>query len=244
MFIKNQLGMTESVETILAQERRMDQVANNVANVNTAGFKREHVTFWEMLYTASDNRARVGKGVKPITDFGMGAMESTGNPLDVAINGEGFFRVQTPEGVRYTRAGNFLLNNQGQVVTPGGDLVLGEGGTIVLQNEKVEIGRDGRIFQNGEVVDRFSVATFADLAALEKEGRGLFRMKEGEGQEQIPEQFEVQQGVLEGANSQAVVEMTEMIDLYRAYETQQRAVRALDELDGQAVQRVGKLTGG
>ena len=243
MFVNNRLGLTESVESLLAQEQRMNQVSNNVANVDTAGFKRENVTFWEMLYTASDNRQRVGKGLRPITNFTSGPMEATGNPLDLAINGEGFFRVQTPAGVRYTRAGNFLLNNQGQVVTPGGDLVLGEGGSVVLNNERVDIGVDGRIFQDGEVVDRLAVVVFPDNSVLERDGASLFRVAaEAQGQEQIAEDSEVRQGYLEGSNVQAVVEMTEMIDLYRNYESQQRAVRALDEIDGQAVQKVGKLT--
>ena len=99
MYIKNRLGLIESVETLMAQERRMDQVANNLANVDTNGFKKENVTFWEMLFTASDQRQRVGKAMKVITDHAQGTMELTGNPLDLAINGKGFFKVQTPRGI-------------------------------------------------------------------------------------------------------------------------------------------------
>jgi flagellar basal-body rod protein FlgF len=243
VIIRNNLGMTESIETLLAQQRRLDQVANNIANVDTAGFKREDVTFWEMLYTASDNRQRVGKGIRPLTDQSQGSMQQTGNPLDVAINGDGFFKVQTPDGERYTRAGNFLRNEQGQLVTPAGDLVLSDGGTIVLSREVVGIGRDGRIFQDGNVVAQLAVVTFDELGALEREGTNLFRLKEGEGDEVVPERVDVQQGYLEESNVQTIVEMTEMIDLSRDYEALQKAIQSLDDINGQAVARVGKLTG-
>jgi len=176
--------MTEAAETMLAQQNRLDQVANNIANVDTAGFRREKVTFWEMLYRANDNRQRVGKGMKPVTDQSSGPVKMTGNPLDVAIQGEGFFKIQTPGGVRYTRAGNFLLNEQGQLAMPGGNLVLGDGGAIVLGEGQVSIGRDGTIAQNGAVVGQLAVVSFADKAALEREGVNLFRLKEGGGGEE------------------------------------------------------------
>ncbi len=243
MIIRNRLGMTEAAETMLAQQNRMDQVANNIANVDTAGFKREKVTFWEMLYQASDNQMRVGKGLKPVTDQSGGPVKMTGNPLDVAIQGEGFFKVQSPDGVRYTRAGNFLLNEQGQLVMPGGNLVLGDGGAIVLGEGQVSIGRDGTIAQKGVAVGQLAVVTFEDTAALAREGTNLFRLQEGAGGEAQPLEFEVKQGYVEQSNVQSILEMTAMIDLSRDYESQQKAMRTLDDIDAMATQRVGKLTG-
>jgi len=235
--------MIENVETMLAQQGRMDQVANNLANVDTPGFKREHVTFWETLYTANDNRQRVGKGIKPLTDHTDGPAKMTGNPLDLMINGDGFLKVQTTDGVRYSRAGALQLNNQGQLTMPDGGLVLGDGGTLVLSDDPVAIGIDGTVTQNDEIVGTLAVVTFQDLSNLERDGVNLFRLKEGGTGEQQAGNFEIRQGYLEQSNTQTIEEMTAMLDLYRDYESQQRAIRSLDDIDGMAVQRVGKLTG-
>lgn len=242
MYIKNRLGLTESVETLLAQERRMNQVSNNLANVDTNGFKKENVTFWEMLYTASGQRQRVGKAMKIITNHAQGAVELTGNPLDLAMNGEGFFKVQTPRGIRYTRAGNFFRNDQGQLVTPGGHLVMGQGGEITIQGNEVGIDRYGLISVDGEEADRLAIVTFDNLEALQKEGENYFRLIDENAQELPPEHMEVRQGYLEASNVSTVLEMTEMIDLHRAYEAQQKSVHSIDSLDDKAVNSVGKLT--
>ncbi|MEA2083141.1 MAG: flagellar basal-body rod protein FlgF [Thermodesulfobacteriota bacterium] len=242
MYIKNRLGLIESVETLLAQERRMNQVSNNLANVDTNGFKKENVTFWEMLYTASDQRQRVGKAMKVITDYAQGTMELTGNPLDLAINGKGFFKVMTPLGIRYTRAGNFFRNDQSQLVTPDGHLVMGQGGEITIQGDEVGIDRYGRISVDGEEMGQLSVVTFTDPDVLQKEGENNFRLVDERAQELTPEFLQVRQGYLEASNVSTVVEMTAMIDLHRAYEAQQKSVHAIDSLDDKAVNSVGKLT--
>ncbi|MBA3014483.1 MAG: flagellar basal-body rod protein FlgF [Proteobacteria bacterium] len=242
MYIQNRLGMTEGTETMLAQERRMDQIANNLANVDTAGYKKEDITFWEMMFTAADHRPRVGKALKLLTNHEQGSAKQTDNPLDFAISGDGFFKIQTPSGVRYTRNGNFTLNSQGQLSTFDGNLVLGEGGPIVLTDQNVQVGRDGLISANGQQINRLSLATFPDLNTLEKEGANLFRPKEGAAQEQPIETPDIKQGYLEGANVNIVSQMTEMIDLQRAYQSQQKAIQTSDEIDQQSTSRVGKLT--
>ncbi len=242
MYIKNRLGLIESVETLMAQEHRMDQVSNNLANVDTNGFKKENVTFWEMLYTASDQRQRVGKAMKVITDHAQGTMELTGNPLDLAINDKGFFKVQTPRGIRYTRAGNFFRNDQNQLVTSNGHLVMGQGGEITIQGDEVCIDRYGSINVDGEEMGQLEVVTFADLDVLQKEGENNFRLVDEMAQELTPEFLEVRQGYLETSNVSTVVEMTAMIDLHRAYEAQQKSVHAIDSLNDKAVNSVGKLT--
>ena len=117
MYVQNRLGLTEGVETMRAQEERMNQITNNLANVDTVGYKRENLTFWEMLFRTESHHERVGKGIKQLTNFQQGAARLTGNPTDVLLEGRGFFKVQTPQGIRYTRAGNFALNSTGQLVT-------------------------------------------------------------------------------------------------------------------------------
>lgn len=242
MFIQNRLGMIEGAETMLAQERRMNQIANNLANVDTAGYKKEDITFWEMMFRAADQRPRVGKALKVLTTHEQGSAKETDNTLDFAINGDGFFKIQTAAGVRYTRNGNFTLNNQGQLSTQDGNLVMGDGGPIVLADANIQVGRDGQINAGGIPVNRLAVVTFPDVNALEKEGANLFRPQDLTVQE-VPVEFpSVQQGYLEGANVNIVSEMTEMIDLQRAYQSQQKAIQTTDDIDQQSISRVGKLT--
>jgi flagellar basal-body rod protein FlgF len=243
VFVKNRLGFIEGTETMLAQEQRMNQITNNLANVDTVGYKKENITFWEMMFTASDNRQRVGKALKPLISHAQGGINTTGNPLDLAINGEGFFQVQTPDGIRYTRNGNFTLNAEGQLSSHDGSLVLGDGGPIALASENVQIGRDGLITANGQVINQLSLVNFEDLNSLEKDGQTFFRIKDNTNAQAIPvETANIQQGHLEGANLNIVSEMTEMIDLQRAYQTQQKVIQTIDDLDSQSITRVGKLT--
>lgn len=242
VFIKNRLGLIETTETMLAQEQRMNQIANNLANVDTAGYKKEDVTFWEMLFKAADGKPRVGKALKLLTNQQQGVVEMTSNPLDFAINGDGFFRIQTPDGIRYTRNGNFTLNAEGQLSTFDGNLVLGAGGAITLESENIQVATDGTISQNGVVVNQLSLTSFADLNALEKEGASLFRLQDGAAIEQPVAMPNLQQGYLEGANVSVITEMTEMIDLQRNYQTQQKAIQTIDDIDQMSISRVGKLT--
>ncbi len=241
MFIHNRLGLLEGVETLLNHEQRLNQVTNNLANVDTPGFKKETVTFDEMLYQATSSRQRVGKALRINTVHQQGVMQKTDAPLDLAIAGDGFFRVQTPAGIRYTRAGNFQRNNEGLLVTANGYPVLSESGPITLTGNRFDVARDGSISVDGAQAGRLTVVK-ADPQALKKEGENLFRLEEGAAEEAAPN-FQLMQGHLEKSNVNTVTEMTEMIDLYRAYEGQQKMIRAVDDLDDLAVRRVGSLAG-
>lgn len=243
MFIKNNLGLVESTESMLAYTERLNQVTNNLANVDTTGYKRDDITFWEMLFTANDNRERVGKALKKVTNQVQGSAELTKNQLDFLISGDGFFRLQTPTGVRYSRAGNFTLNNQGQIVNPHGHLVLGDGGPIVINSDSndISVSDDGTIHVDDNVVGRLSIASFPSTALLEKEGTSLFRLKEG-GIEEEADNYLIKQGFLETSNVNSVSEMASMLEVRRAYEAQQRVIRTFDEIDNKAINSVGKLT--
>lgn len=241
MFIHNRLGLLESVETMLSHEQRLNQVTNNLANVDTPGFKKETVTFDEMLYQANSARQRVGKALRINTVHQQGVVQKTDAPLDLAIAGDGFFRVQTPVGVRYTRAGNFQRNNEGLLVTANGYPVLGEAGPVTITGNRFEVASDGRLSVDGVQVNRLTVVT-VEPQSLKKEGENLFRLAEGAAEEASPN-FQLLQGHLEKSNVNTVTEMTEMIDLYRAYEGQQKMIRAVDDLDDLAVRRVGSLAG-
>ncbi len=240
MFIQNRIGLIESVESMLNQERRLEQTTNNIANVNTAGYKKENTAFHEMLFTAENGRQRVGKAIKLTTDQTQGSIETTGNPLDLAITGDGYFKIQTGNGIRYTRAGEFTRNNQNQLTTAGGDPVLGMGGPIIINGKDVQIQPTGEIFVDGQAADRLDIVTFNNKALLEKEGRNLLRLT-GNGGE-IATQASVRQGSVEKSNVNTVQEMTAMISLQRDYEAQQKMIRTIDEIDGQTVRKVGSLT--
>jgi flagellar basal-body rod protein FlgF len=242
MYIHNRLGMTDSVESMLGQERRMSQIANNLANINTTGYKRENSTFWEMLYDVNSSEKRVGKGVKDLIGYEQGSLERSGNPTDLAINGEGYFKVQTPDGVRYTRGGNFQLNAQRQLVTPHGHQLLGQGGPITLGSIDWEISREGWVMVDGAQADVLDIVTFNDYLGIEKAGKNLFKIKNPNTTERPSTDYEVQQGYTEQSNSNTIKELTDMMALQRHYEGQAEVLKKFDELDGAAITRVGKLT--
>lgn len=241
MFIQNRIGLIESVESMVNQERRLEQTTNNLANANTAGYKKENTAFHEMLFTAENGLPRVGKAIRITTDHSQGASETTGNPLDMAITGDGYFKIQTAGGIRYTRNGEFIRNNQNQLTTAAGDPVLGQGGPIVIDGNSVQIQANGDVIVDGQTVNRLDIVTFNSKALVEKEGRNLLRLTPN-GAEIAAEQAIVRQGVVEKSNVNTVQEMTEMISLQRDYETQQKLIRTIDEIDGQTVRRVGSLT--
>jgi len=242
MFVQNRLGLIEGVETMRAQEERMNQIANNLANVDTAGYKRENLTFWEMLHRTESRTMRVGKAMRLLTDFQQGQAKMTGNPLDVMIDGRAFFKVQTPQGIRYTRAGQFAVNATGQMVTPEGYQVLGTDGSILIEGKEVVIDGNGGVSVDGELVNQFDLVDISDLGALRKEGANLFRLQQGEGRELAPLGVQLIQGSIEGSNADVTHELTDMIDLQRNYEAQQKLVQAIDDVDGQAINQVGKLS--
>lgn len=244
------LGLRESIETLLGQEQRLNQVGNNLANVDTAGYKKEVVAFQEALITARNGHQRIGKDIVVTTDHEEAATAMTGNPLDLAISGDGYFKILTNQGLRYTRAGNFQRNNEGQLVTPDGDLVFGRDGAVIISDEArgVTISEDGRVYVldeegvNQDEVGQLFIVTFRDKNDLVKEGKNLFRIKDGGSQEIDATDYTVQQGFIEKSNVNSILEMTTMMELLRTYETQHRVIRTIDDIDDQAVSRVGKLT--
>ncbi len=241
MFIQNRLGLIETVETMINQQRRLDQVANNLANVDTPGFRRTATTFHEVLIRKSDELSRVGKGLKVRQDQRSGPMRHTGNPLDLAINGRGYFRIETADGPRYTRAGNFRLDRQGRIVTQQGQPVAGEGGAINAEGGPVSVAADGTVMVNNVVTGRLRLVDFPE-DALENAGGNLYRLKNGDLGESPALKASVSQGYIEGSNVESMLEMTEMIDLTRVFEAQQRVISLVDDLDRQAITSVGRLT--
>lgn len=229
--------------------RAMDIVSNNIANVGTSGFKRETIKFDTLVRQTSP-----GQGIFFSVDHGtfreiaQGPMTTTGNPLDVAIQGEGYFPVQTKNGTRYTRSGVFMLNSQGEIVTPSGDKLLGDGDqpiTVPEDGENLTISPDGIVVvKTGTTssmaqIGKIKLVKFQNEQELQMVGGNLYSTM------QQPEQVtdsKLVQGMVEGSNVQSVTEMTRMIEIMRSY---QHTVRLLDlenQRQNNAISRLSKAT--
>jgi flagellar basal-body rod protein FlgF len=234
-----------ALQTQRTLQRRMDVTANNLANVATAGFKADEVVFEEVENTGAeaeeDPRDIVFvRDVGMTRDMGQGPIAMTGNALDVAIEGQGFFIVEGPSGPLYTRDGAFSLAGDGRLVTADGRAVLNSGGApIVLdpQGETPSIGRDGVIRVAGVEAGRIGVASFAAPGALLKVGDNLW-----DAQDLQPGTFEgvVLQGALEGSNVRPVIELTRLIEISRAYQSAARIIADADALRRQTIETLGQ----
>jgi flagellar basal-body rod protein FlgG len=236
----------------LDHQRRVDVLTNNLANANTAGFKADDVTFQvatqdpgqegdaELRRTAINNLPATLR-LAGYTDFSAGASRPTGNALDVALEGNGFFSVSTPNGTQYTRQGNFTLNQDGVLVTQDGYPVLGEGGEITIEGQKVVIDEEGYIRVDGNEVDRLSLVMFDDLKTLTKVGSSLFTTTTPGQTPATAENVSVKQGYLENSNVNAIRVMTDMITEMRIVEAYQKMIRTADSADTKAVNELGRI---
>jgi flagellar basal-body rod protein FlgF len=177
-------------------------------------------------------------------DFGQGALTKTGGELDMAIEGQGFFQIQTPAGPRFTRDGRFTTDAVGRLVTQAGQPVLDEsGGEIVIDAEKgqVAIGADGSMTQGEERVGKVGMFKFANNGALEKAGDNLYRNTSNLQPEPATDVAKLRQGHLEGSNVRPVLEITRMIEVSRAYESTAKMMDSEAELSRRAVDRLGRV---
>ena len=215
-----------------ALERQLDVVANNIANLNTSGFKSTSMVFEEFLTSSARESGSVPADttVHFVVDrtayrnFGQGPIQQTGNPLDVAIAGDAFLSVQTPAGERFTRDGSLVINGAGQLVTPQGAVVNGDNGPIVFQatDRNISISADGRVtvlegLTNVESLrGKLRLTTFARPQQLQHEGNNQFSANGAVGTPATPA-VRVIQGAVEGSNVNPVHEMSRMIEISRTY---------------------------
>ena len=243
-------GMYLAAAGALVQQMRLEMLSNNVANINTIGYKAEKSVFSVPPETpAAENESARGPhpSLSPyappfltVIDFSQGAIRQTGNPLDVAIDGDGFFSVQTPQGVQYTRQGSFTLNADGVLVTQDGYPVLGEGGEISLEEGIVEIDEQGTVYVDGDDVGRLQITELADARSLKKVGNGRFAMSTTAAPGIRPENTFLRQGHIEAANVNPVQAMTEMIETSRAFEAYQKVIQSADEATSKSISDVGR----
>lgn len=221
--------------------KSLNLIANNLANMSTEGFRREGVAFTEVLkrldvqggsISQADARAR-------FTDFSQAELHKTGGSLDFAIEGDGFFLIETPTGPALTRNGSFARSIDGELVTSDGDRVLGEGEAPLFfptDADKIEVAADGTISADGQPVGRISLVTVADMSALTRMGSGLFTAPDGF----VPaENASLFHGFVEKSNVDPVGEISQMIDVQRAYEMGQSFLSTEDERMRQVIRIMG-----
>lgn len=239
----------------LMQFRKLEVVNNNLANINTPGYKRQVLvgssqSFDETLaksvaagdpYAEKDHERTPGVvNIDVATDFSAGPIKQTGNPLDVALKSDKeFFVIDTPEGQQYTRAGNFTINDEGTLVTQDGMTVIGDGGAISINGAGASISEDGSVRAGGVAVGKLQVVQFDDPSALERAGGTRFSLRPGAAQ---PQQVDANliSTSLEMSNSSAITSMLDLISANRGFQTYTRTAESIDILNQAAINQVGR----
>jgi len=278
-------GLYTGASGMMAQMERIAVLSNNLANVNTPSYKRDSTlmkAFPEMLiHRINDDGVRVfplgsydlmpivgklGTGVEVnevYTRFTQGAFKQTNNPFDVALEGKGFFTIQTDNGERYTRNGSFLIDKDGFLVTKDGYKVLGEKGPIQLKKNNFIVDQDGNIFENKDymgdplrlvsqeenewknavLVDRLKIVNFPKVRFIKKVGESLYRSTQYSGTASIivDNRPKVRQGFLEQSNVNPVIEMVNLIEVHRTYEANQKMIQSEDAALGRVINEVGRV---
>jgi flagellar basal-body rod protein FlgF len=236
----NDVG-TQVANTLNALMNEFDGIAHNLANVSTAGFKRRCSNFSAALAAQTGEGGDTGKETLTAggIDFSQGNMIETGQPLDVALHGKGFFVIETPDGPLYTRHGVFRSNGNGQIVDSMGRMVAGDGGPLVIPTEvdssEVQIGDDGRIFARGALIGQFRVVDFAGKTdKLSPVGMNCYRAAK-EAEPGAAEGMVVKQGYREGSNVKLVEELVNMIMVSRIYEANAKLVNTKKDMSGTAM---------
>jgi flagellar basal-body rod protein FlgF len=213
---------------------QMDRTANNLANASTPGFKAEHLRALRAFGADGETPAETR------FNFSRGPSEMTGNPLDLNIEGDGFFVIQIKEGLAFTRKGDFTIDRDNRLVTQDGAPVMGEGGAITLRNGKIGVSRDGAVSVDADVVGKLRIVDFDNRTALTRAGAGLYRDSGAAGMKQTP-RTEIASGYLERSNVNVIREMVEMIEINRSFEYYQKIIQTLTEMDKMSVSRIGRL---
>lgn len=217
----------------MALWKQMNIVSNNVANMNTAGYKQDNALFTSYI---NQTPAAAGVGAAPqfftmdfgdFQDFGEGAFKNTGNTFDLAIKGDGFFCVETRDGEKYTRKGQFTLNEDGALTTTDGDFVMSENNTPLFfapGETEITISESGDVITENGVIGRLKIAQFADNQKLLKTSGVLFDNREGNAVVFGSGNYRIAQGMVEASNVNAVAEMTNLVKIQRSYDYVQQMI--------------------
>ncbi len=248
-----------SANGALAYEKRLQLLSNNLANVNSVGFKKDRSRFlaFNLAELTTGNKRPVNwersqapeywMAYSTYTDYSAGEIKKTANPFDLALTGAGFFCVQTPDGIQYTRRGDFTVNADEVLVTQEGWPVLGQGGEIQIKlakpagdNREFSVSEDGYITVDGSQVDRLRIIDFTQSHTPEKAGHNYYRALKPNALQDLDEDLKVSQGFLEMSNVDTVRMMTEMIEVLRGYESYQKMMRSIDDMNARLINDVGR----
>ena len=263
-------GIFTALSGAMAQNQRLDTISNNIANSNTTAFKKDRQVFREYLTanekppdviqvpkipattesfydTQGGDRAYVDP-TGTYTDFSQGALTNTNDPMDVALEGKGYFEVATPAGVRFTRNGHLKVDGEGRLVNRDGHPILGEGNGDPAQRairvsgvRNLTVSNSGEIYDGDQLAGRLSIVDVSNSDALQKQGSALYSLKQPYNVQVTPAaDVKVHQGFSELSNVNVVEEMTDMILATRAFETNQKAMKAFDQMDEKLVNEVPK----
>ncbi len=234
-------GIYTSALGLIPLQKKLEVIANNLANVNTTAFKRDDAFTNELISAntlfrdGSADPTQKDVSDQTYTDFSQGTLQQTNNPLDVALDGKGFFVVQTQDGVRLTRDGSFTLSSDGVLQTRDGAPVLGTGGPIrisdiqAIQQSKLVIDRDGTVKAGNEVYGQLRVVAPPNYGQVSKAGANLYTLDSGASLQDAPaSSVTVRQGYLEGSNVNPIDEMVAMIQLQQDFQAGQKAVTSQD----------------
>lgn len=238
-----------AVAGMVNQQIMMEVITNNLANVSTSGYKRDELSFSGMLNPLPAPEVPTTNNVEDLdtisarfaTDYTQGNMQRTDNPLDLALEGDGFFVVQHANEIRYTRSGNLSLNGLGQLVTAGGYPVLGVNGVIQIQGNQVDINDAGQIIVDGNPVAQLRLASFQNSDELMKAGNNTF-VTRNTGVTEMSSTAGVKQGFIEMSNVNPIYEMIKMVEAMRIYESYQKTAMLVNETLEKANNELGKVS--
>ena len=246
---------------MVAQQANVDVIANNLANVNTTGYKRDMLSFKDTfaMYAHDQimepqvnlrskklfpepqhlSRTRIAQAQ---VDYDQGSLKITGAPLDVAISGNGFFKVRTPQGDFYTRNGHFRMTGEGMLITEQGFPVLGNGGEITLPEgvKNFTIAENGDIYGDGEPMGSIDLVEVSDPLSLEKLGSNMYRPRVGSDVQEVESKSYMVQGFLEVSNVNPVYEMVNMIEAQRQFEAYAKVMQTTEAIDKETITKVGR----
>ena len=230
-------GISEIAKVCTNTLSQLDGVSHNLANLATPGFKVEHIYQGD---ETSANKGDVGGKAFIMLDHSPGLMQKTDNALDVAIQGDGLFVIENKAGVAYTRKGNFTINKNNQLVTQSGDAVLGEAGPIKINGKQVTIESNGAVIVDGTEAGKLQMVSFDNRKNLVRRGDGLFTDPGSAGKKKVATPDFIPRH-LELANVNAIKEMADMIDIQRSFESYQKVMQTIQDLDKLSTSRVGRL---
>ncbi len=233
------INLNNLKQAMTGQIDKNNVIANNLANINTTGYKKDFIFF-----DAFGKELEKREGQKQTINFDQGQLKETTNPLDIALSGRGFFSVETDNGTAYTREGHFKLDSDGVLRTGSGQAVLGEGGPLVIlgkniKPDKITITQNGEVYCDDEYIDRLALVDLENKGQMRKIGSNMFLSKE-EPEPLELDQVSVHQGFLEESNVNPADEMIQLIEVQRQFESLQRMVRTLDDVFRTASLSVGK----